>query len=172
MKLLFIGDSLIEYFHWQGRFPDHNVSNLGIAGESVGGLLSRIAGIKEVCSEAEMIFIMAGVNNIAMDDHDFFDEYKEIIEKLLKLYPGSKIFIHSLLTPLVDFISDESIQRTNDSLKKLAEDTGTEYVDIHRRFIDTKGKPIKEYLLDDGVHVSSTGYAVWSKAVEEIIKLQ
>lgn len=169
MNILFLGDSLIEYFDWQGRFPGHNVVNQGIAGESVGGLLSRIAGVKDICPKADLIFIMTGINNIAMDDHDFLGAYKETLDKLLSFYSGPDIYIHSLLPALVDFIPDGSIHQVNDSLRKLAEDERVTYLDIHSRFIDTRGRAIKEYLLEDGVHVSNTGYAVWSKAVEEII---
>ncbi len=86
MNILFVGDSLIEYLDWQERFPDHTVTNLGVAGESVQGLLSRIIVIKEVCSEADFIFIMSGINNVAMGDNDFIDFYKVIIESYHSLY--------------------------------------------------------------------------------------
>jgi len=57
----------------------------------------------------------------------------------------------------------------NESLKKLAQDVRTEYLDIYSRFVDTKGRPVREYLLADGVHLSRTGYDVWSTVVEQLI---
>jgi lysophospholipase L1-like esterase len=169
MNILFIGDSLIEYLDWQERIPDHTVTNLGVAGESVQGLLSRIVIIKDVCSDADFIFIMSGINNVAMGDNDFIDFYKVIIEKLSGLYPDARIFINSLLPVSVDFISNELIQRTNEFLKVLADKMNVLYLDIYRKFIDTKGMPINEYLLEDGVHLSRVGYAVWSRVLEEVI---
>jgi len=169
MRLLFLGDSLIEYFYWQERFPKHNVANLGIAGESVEGLLSRVVRIKQDCPEADMIFIMSGINNVAMGDTEFIDFYRIILEKLSAAYPDAKIFINSLLPVLADFISNESVCHVNESLKKLAQDVRTEYLDIYSRFVDTKGRPVREYLLADGVHLSRTGYDVWSTVVEQLI---
>lgn len=169
MNILFVGDSLIEYLDWQERFPDHTVMNLGAAGESVQGLLSRTVIIKEICSEADLIFIMSGINNVAMGDNDFIDVYKVIIEKLSILYPDARIFINSLLPVSVDFISNELIQRTNEFLKILADKMNVFYLDIYRKFIDTKGMPIREYLLEDGVHLSRTGYAVWSRVIGNAI---
>lgn len=169
MNILFVGDSLIEYLDWQERFPDHTVMNLGAAGESVQGLLSRTVIIKEICSEADLIFIMSGINNVAMGDNDFIDVYKVIIEKLSILYPDARIFINSLLPVSVDFISNELIQRTNEFLKILADKMNVFYLDIYRKFIDTKGMPIREYLLEDGVHLSRTGYAVWSRIIGNAI---
>lgn len=172
MNILLLGDSLIESFDWKDRLPQHNVANLGIAGESVEGLLSRVVKIRDAFPEADIIFIMTGINNVAMGDLDFFDFYKVIIEKLTSFYPDAKVYIHSLLPAAVSFISKDSIIKTNESLKELAWSQGVEYVDIHNRFVDTKGNAIKEYLMDDGVHISRAGYDVWSNVVEGIIDAQ
>ncbi|MBL7031739.1 MAG: GDSL family lipase [Nitrospira sp.] len=169
MNILLLGDSLIEYFDWQERFPGHRCANLGAAGESVGGLLSRIGNTKNICPEADMIFIMTGINNVAMGDTGFQDLYRTILEGLFSAYPRTRIYINSLLPTAVDFISNGSIMGTNSSLKVLAEETGAEFLDVYSLFIDTKGNPIKEYLLDDGVHLSNAGYAVWAVALEKII---
>ena len=77
---------------------------------------------------------------------------------------------NSLLPAAADFIPDRSILKMNSSLKKLAKECGTAYLDIYKRFTDVKGSPIKEYLLDDGIHVSAGGYTVWADAIEEIIE--
>lgn len=172
MNILFLGDSLIEYFDWKDRLPEHNVANLGIAGESVEGLLSRVVKIKDAFPDADIIFIMTGINNVAMGDLEFFDFYKVIIEKLTSFYPNAKIYVHSLLPAAVSFISKDSIMKANEFLKELARSQGVEYVDIHNRFVDTKGNAINENLMDDGVHISSAGYDVWLNVVEGIINVE
>lgn len=169
MNILMMGDSLIEYYDWQKRFPCHRVWNLGIAGESVEGLLSRVMRIHEICPEADCIFIMSGINNVAMGDTDFIDFYKVVLEKLSSFYRTARIFVHSLLPAATGFISDHSIRGVNDFLLTLARDSGAEYLDVYGRFVDTKGRPVREYLLDDGVHVSGAGYEVWSGMIESII---
>ncbi len=169
MNILFMGDSLIEYFDWQERFPDHDIANHGYAGESVEGLLSRIGSIKEVSPAADMIFIMTGINNMAMGDAGFIGPYERIIKELSSMYPAARIFINSLISTIVDFIENESIKRMNVLLKDLAEDRGVEYLDIYSLFVDKEGRAFGEYLLDDGVHLSTHGYAVWSNALKNII---
>jgi lysophospholipase L1-like esterase len=170
MDILFLGDSLIEYFDWQERFPAHHVANLGVAGESVEGLLSRVVKVADIFPHADIIFIMSGINNVAMGDMEFGNFYRMIIEKLSDKYPGAVIYVHSLLPTIVDFIHDESIGKANNILQELAEETGAEFLNIYERFVHAGSKPVKEYLLDDGVHVSRTGYAVWARAVEEVIE--
>ncbi len=169
MVILFLGHSLIEFFDWQDRFPDHRIANLGVAGESVEGLLSRIDSITAQCPSADLIFIMTGINNVAMEDFAFFGSYKRIIERLSDAYPDAGIFIQSLLPTLLEFIPDASIRNVNVSLKKLARETGVEYLDIYRFFVGQDGRAVKDYLLDDGIHLSDKGYAVWTAALEDII---
>ncbi len=169
MNILFIGDSLIEYFDWQQRFPDHKVGNFGNAGESVQGLLSRVMMIGESFADADMIFIMSGINNIAMGDDDFIGFYRVIIERLQSAYPEADIIANSLLPVNMEYIRNDNIKKVNEALQNLANETGIDWLNIYSRFVDTKGMVIKEYLLEDGVHISNEGYNVWSRAVEDII---
>lgn len=169
MNILFLGDSLIEYFDWNERFPDHRVLNLGMAGESVQGLLSRVMKISDISEEAEMIFIMTGINNIAMGDRDFISFYRIILERLQETYPQAAIYVSSLLPTRIEFIDNQSIHAVNDRLNELALNVNVNYMDIYKMFVDTKGNPIRDYLMADGVHISPMGYDVWSRAVEQVI---
>ncbi len=169
MNILFLGDSLIEYFDWQERFPGHRIGNFGVAGESVQGLFSRVTMMEEFSPDADRVFIMSGINNIAMGDDDFIGFYRVVIERLQSLYPGAVITACSLLPVNMEFISNETIKKVNRALYGLVKETGTEWLNMYDRFIDTKGRVITEYLLEDGVHISQQGYVVWSGAVEEII---
>lgn len=169
MHILLLGDSLIEYFNWQKRFPEHTCINLGQAGESVDGLLLRLGITKEVCPDVDMIFLMTGINNIAMGDVEFLNSYRAIIEKLRFSYQRARIFVNSLLPVSMEYINNSSITNANTSLKTLSDETGVKFLDIYSRFIDRNGDPIREYLLDDGVHLSPEGYAAWSGTLEGII---
>jgi lysophospholipase L1-like esterase len=168
-KLLFLGDSLIEFFDWQSRFPEHRVYNLGVAGETVEGLLSRIYGIVQYLEKPDFIFIMTGINNVAMEHLDFIRSYRSIIGILVNAFPGSRIYIHNLTTTLFDWIPEESIKEVNLSLKKVAEEMGIGYIDIHRLFLDYAGNRVQDLFLPDGVHISDEGYEVWSHEVAGII---
>jgi len=169
MNILFIGHSLIEFFDWQKRFPAHKVANLGAAGEMVEGLLRRIGSITDKYDSADLIFIMSGLNDVAMEEFGFINSYREIIIRLKSAYPDARICINSLLPTSVDFISNTSIWDINGSLKDLADESGIEYLDIYRDFTHDDGRVIREYLLADGVHLSDKGYEVWSGLLEEVV---
>ncbi|UCD35790.1 MAG: hypothetical protein JSU90_02865 [Nitrospiraceae bacterium] len=170
MTILFLGDSLIEYHDWQEELPEHRVANLGVAGESVQGLLCRVVKIKDAFPAADMLFLMSGINNVAMGDLEFIPFYDMILEKLEIFYPLAGIFVHSLLPAAVEFIPADAVRHINTSLRRLAEKRGVRYVDIHRRFVDSTGSVIREYLSLDGVHLSRAGYEIWAALIGSIVK--
>lgn len=168
--LLFVGDSLIEYFDWQERFPGHKVINLGISGETVEGLLSRRDVVIQQAEDPDRIFIMTGINNIAMGFLDLAVSYRKVIDGLKRAFPHAEIVVHSMLPVIFPWISNEEIRRSNEGIRVVARETGATYLDIHPLFLGPEGAPIKACLLDDGVHLSSEGYRLWSAEVEKLIR--
>ena len=166
-KLLFLGDSLIEYFNWAGRFKGHDVLNLGIAGEAVEGLASRLDRIFRDVKDCDFVFIMSGINNMATEDTGFLEAYSAAVREIKRAYPEARIVIHSLLPVLLDFISNEDIKSVNAGLKRLALEEKVEYLDLHRLFQDENGETKQAFLLDDGIHLSEAGYRIWSSVLEE-----
>ena len=170
MDLIFIGDSLIEFHNWQTSFPEHRVHNYGRAGETVEGLLSRVMNIGQVCKRADVIFVMSGINNVAMGDIGFIDFYRVIIDKLKTSYPEAQIYIHSVLPTFIDLIPDQLIRDVNERLKELSKLSGVNYIDLYSRFTDKNGSPIRGLFLEDGVHLSERGYELWVEVIKKIIR--
>jgi lysophospholipase L1-like esterase len=168
--LVFIGDSLTEWFDWQSRFPQHRVSNLGISGEQVEGLIDRRERIRASIVDPDFIFLMTGINNIAMEQHDITGPYREIVRNLTTWYKKTTLVIQSILPMTLEWLSNIAIQDTNRNLEQIARDHGAEYIDIYRLFVDSEGKPYRDYLSDDGVHLASKGYDVWAEEVERFLK--
>ncbi len=172
MRLLFIGDSLIEFYDWERRFSGREVFNYGIAGETVEGLFSRLSGVLDKVANPDFVFIMTGINNMAMGDRDFPGTYRKIITLIKAKSPSPKIFVQSLLPVLFQFISNDEIREMNMELRKMAEEEDIFYSDIHAIFLDSSGAPRKSYLLDDGVHLSEEGYRAWSAEIEKLLSIE
>jgi len=167
-RILFIGDSLIAFFDWQARFPGHEICNLGVGGETVEGLLARVGEIVRNRRSPDFIFVMVGINNIAMQEVEISVPYREVIEKLSGAYPRARIYIHSILPTMLEWIPNESIRCVNSSLQAIAAQTTARYLNLYEQFIDPGSGPVKRLFLSDGIHLSSEGYDVWSERLEEI----
>jgi lysophospholipase L1-like esterase len=168
-NLIFIGDSLTEWYNWQKRFPEYAITNLGISGEPVESLLGRRDRIRASIDAPDFIFLMTGINNIAMEQYDITVPYREIVRNLSTWYKKSKVVIQSILPVTLEWISNNVIRETNRHLEQIAREFSVEYLDVYSLFIDSKGNPRSEYLQDDGVHLSGKGYDVWANEVERFL---
>jgi lysophospholipase L1-like esterase len=169
-NIVFIGDSLTEWYNWQKRFPEYRITNLGISGEPVESLLERRDRIRASIDKPCFIFLMTGINNIAVEQYDIIGPYREIVRNLATWYKQTKVVIQSILPVSLEWISNNAIRDTNGHLKQIAREFNVEYLDVYTLFVDSKGNAKKEYLQDDGVHLSSKGYDVWANEVERLLK--
>jgi lysophospholipase L1-like esterase len=162
-----LGDSLVEYFDWQARFPEIDVKNFGVGGETVAGLLERVPAICNT-PRPDLILIMIGTNNLLMDDYSFINNYSLIINKLIASFPKSKTYITSLLPMTIPWLADDTIPRINLLIKDLCEHDQTDYFDLFTPFQQGLAAG-NQLFLEDGVHLSDRGYALWSRTLEEKI---
>ena len=168
-NLVFIGDSLTQWCDWEKRFPTHTVTNLGISGETVEGLLGRRERIRSRIKDPDFIFLMTGINNIANEMYDILVPYREIVRNLCTWYKGSTIVVQSILPIELTWIDNSAIRRTNGELERIAAEFNAPYLDIYSLFVDNSGEPRPGYLSDDGVHLANKGYDAWTDAVGKFL---
>ena len=168
-RLIFAGDSLTEWFDWQARFPGYAIENLGISGETVEGLLSRTGRIITGFPAPDFLFLMTGINNIAMQDYGIISPYRELLRRCQQGWPSTHIVAQSVLPVLLEWIEQWRIPEINAGLKELCRGLDVSYLDVYRSFTDESGVPREDLLMDDGVHLSTKGYEVWSAVVENYI---
>ena len=165
-RLLFIGDSLIEFFNWQGRFPDKEVFSYGSAGETAEGLFSRLPYILRQVESPDLVMIMTGINNVAMEDYGFLFTYEKIITSLQESYKATTIAMVSLLPIDLYFLGD-AVPRVNKRLKEIDLSNNVIYLDLYPLFLGSNAMPNKSFFEADGVHLSNEGYEAWAWAVEK-----
>ena len=159
--LLFVGDSLIEHFDWQGRLPAYRVSNMGLSGETVTELLSRTHGLCKLSPHPDWLLIMIGTNNLWMNDFSFMPDYEKIIEIFQAELPGTKITINSIFPIQLPWLSQEGLTRTNTMLQELAGRKKIKYLDGGLIFAGAAQTCFEA----DGVHLSGYGYQLWADAI-------
>lgn len=166
-NILFIGDSLIEFFDWAERFPQHRVVNLGRSGETVQELEERSKFVKNTVTP-DWLFIMIGTNNVAMDDYSFLPPYENIIDTLRKKFPAAKIVVTGLFPMRLSWVCGETIPRLNDLLRDLAHDKQCLFMDGCQIFSQSV-QGLNRCFSADGVHLSSHGYDLWAEEVEKYV---
>ncbi|HWR71542.1 MAG TPA: GDSL-type esterase/lipase family protein [Nitrospirota bacterium] len=168
--LVFIGDSLTEWYDWQKRFPAYEVLNLGISGETVEQLLERRDRIRTLAKDPSTVFLMTGINNVLMERYDITLPFRELVRNLTTWYKGATIVVQSLLPIDMPWISNDLIRDINRRLKELAKEQNADYLDVYSAFVDADGNVKAGLLSDDGVHLANKGYEVWVMEVERFLR--
>ena len=120
----------------------------------------------------EYIVIAMGINGIAiMDDKAFIDEYTDLVTKIALASPKTKILCSSIypITKRYKYwgsITNASITKANSYILKIAEETGTHYIDTFAAIIGDDGEAKKELMQNDGLHPNEEGL----KAILECIR--
>ena len=60
-KIVFLGDSLTDFYPLQDFFPDFSLCNRGIAGETSSDVIRRIDDVFTL--EPEVLFLQIGIND-------------------------------------------------------------------------------------------------------------
>ena len=167
--LCFIGDSLIEYYDWQARFPSHAVINLGIAGETAPELLARLSLLGDRLRPADWILIMTGTNDLLTGAEDFLPSYEQIIRRLRQALPDALLVASGLMPMSLPWLAPNLIFQVNDRLEGLALRHKIGYLD--GCCLGTDSRPRPSCFLEDGVHLNQQGYTLWSAAIENHLRL-
>ena len=162
--LHFIGDSLIEYFDWQRRFPTCTVVNSGLAGETVAELHRRSNRLSNFTPEPDWIIIMIGTNNVVMQDFSFMPDYEEILDHFQSAVPSAQIIIHGLFPVELPWLGHKVIDSVNEMIESLALKKDVGYLNGCHMFNNKNGT-----FLEDGVHISANGYSLWANTIENHI---
>ena len=154
--------------------------NRGVSGDRVVDINSRIR--RDLINLApDYVSILIGINDVwheiggrnGVNNTKFFKTYCDIIEELLQMCPGVKVFI---LEPFVlkaaatqdnwDICLRETAMRA-ESAKRVAEKYGLVIVPLQAKFdaLVSEAAPA-DYWLHDGVHPTAMGHAVIAEALE------
>ncbi len=172
MRVLLLGHSLVQYFDWQGRFPDHLVWNRGVAGESTHGLLSRLDREVRNHPDADAVALMTGTNDLLMGDESYIGDCRRIAARVRKAFPRARIVLHGILPVSSRWAEMEALREANRRIGEIADDEDVEFLDLSGLFLDGEGCLRPGLLAEDGVHLSAEGYRLWSGSLASFLGLE
>ena len=181
-QILFAGSSLMEQFPIYELMLDmelpYTIYNRGIGGYTTQELLDTM----DVCIydlEPDYIYLNIGTNDLNGPDYDldeFIGRYRSIIEKiynnnklvkltLLAYYPVNPAAApNEHMAEIYKWRTNERICEANEAVRKLAEETGSGFVDLNEGITDENGELKGEYTID-GMHMYGDGYVPVLKAL-------
>lgn len=178
VEIAFLGDSLTEYWKdqalWDKRYAGRSL-NLGIAGDTAGGLLWRIRNGALAGVSPKAVVVMIGTNDLEQWVADskpvgwqVVGFVSAILGELTSRAPGARVVLMGV-PPRDGAEANEHAAWVNQKLAAVARSNGAEFVDLTPRLTGPDGKVPAE-IMPDGVHLSPAGYVVWDEAIAPLLK--
>ncbi len=168
-SVIFIGDSIT-----QGLCVSAVSSlsvNYGIGADTTAGVLRRV-GHYDSMQRARAIVLAVGINDLLQRGAQ---EIGKDHETILDMLPIDVPVIVSAVLPIDEKIRDDTLRNSeiivlNRVLRELSVERPYVYfVDIRSQIVDESGDLSAKYHIGDGLHLNSSGYALWIKALREAL---
>lgn len=176
--IVFLGDSLTDFYSVNGFFCRADVINRGIASDRVCEVEKRVDGILQL--DPKMVILQIGVNDliktflppnpkkVAKNIINLVERIKTKTQvKVVSLYPVnfSKKFFSFIL---LGYATNGKIKKVNEILKNYCLENGVDFIDVHSKLVDKKGKLNEKYTIE-GLHISAEGYKIISEEIGKFI---
>lgn len=172
--VVFFGDSITFGADWQRLFPEANVVNRGISGDTTLGLLNRQDEI--IALRPKQIFLMIGTNDLCFGRSidNVVENYSRILARFQTELPGTPVYVQSILPfndqmfPSNGLRKNHNIRALNKAIKPLAQKYGYEYLDLSGSFTGKDGRLLPQYTYD-GLHLNDDAYIVWRRQIDAYV---
>ena len=154
VDISFVGDSLTEGYDVKTYYPDFNVVNRGIGGDTTTGVLGRMKeSIYDV--NPKITSLLIGANNFKT----MFNDYEDILKGMKENMPNIKVVLCSLTSMTKEWGRNNEIAKENNvRIKTLADSYGYTYVDLYNPLLDESTNELRLEYTTDGGHLTSAGY--------------
>ena len=167
-NIVFVGDSIFDWFPTEKIFSDFPIVNSGIGGNRTTDILENMEE-RIYKYNPTKVFIQIGTNDIEWEDSDELNE--EVYQNIVKIAEGvkanrsqSEIYIISIYPvnnnlPGAHERHISEIKTINAKLKQYCASTeGVDYIDAFSQLVGDDGMLDIDYT-DDGLHPNGLGYA-------------
>lgn len=168
VDVVFFGNSITAGGHFQERFPNKSICNLGYIGENTDGMLRRVHQITIL--HPKQIFVMAGINELKGQSMQLFEErYIRLLDSICATNPQAEIIVESILpiSSSSTFCDNNKIIQANIVIQKYAKRRSLIYMDLHSKYVIDGSLP--DVLTYDGLHLKEDAYIVWYDMLQEFI---
>ena len=180
-EIAFFGDSRVIGADWYSAYPDKEVINLGVGGDRISNLLTRMSQIKVLAEKGNLkyCFLAIGGNDCLSSKFNtdtFRSEYDTLLSELQKL--GITVYVNTIAGVTSEGTSlsgkdakkaNSKIAQGNEIIRALAADHNMTLIDMAALMNNADGRLKSEYASTDGVHFSEAGNSFWYDTLKDYV---
>lgn len=170
--ILFIGSSSIRGWDLGEYFPDDPVLNRGFGGSELADS-AYFADRIIFPYEPRAIVLYAGDNDIAngKSPERVFEDFKAFVAKVHERLPRTPVLFVAIKPSIRRWGLVEDMRWANRLIAEYAQRHPLlHYVDIDTPMIGDDGRPRPELFVEDGLHLSATGYRLWTGKLKPVLE--
>ena len=166
VDIVFLGDSLTEGYDVQKFYPDYNVLNRGIGGDTTFGVEKRL---KESVYDVnpKLTAMLIGANNL----NTMMDNYENILKSFKENASEMKVILLSLTSMTDNWArNNKKAVKSNEKIKGYADEYGYTFVDLYNPLLDKNTNELKKEYTTDGGHLTEEGYTVVTSVITPVVQ--
>ena len=179
-RVVFLGDSITEYWKLPNYFPGKPYINRGVDGQTTPEMLVRFRQ-DVIHLHPKVVVILAGTNDIAgVTGPTFNEDIEANYASMAELARAHRIrMVFASVLPVHNYTHDAGesfalrprarILALNKWLKDYCAKNRLVYLDYFSALVDERGM-LQRALADDGLHPTDAGYRIMASLVEKAIQ--
>ena len=179
-RVVFLGDSITEYWKLPNYFPGKPYINRGVDGQTTPEMLVRFRQ-DVIHLHPKVVVILAGTNDIAgVTGPTFNEDIEANYASMAELARAHRIrMVFASVLPVHNYTHDAEesfalrprarILALNKWLKDYCAKNRLVYLDYFSALVDERGM-LQRALADDGLHPTDAGYRIMASLVEKAIQ--
>lgn len=172
-EILFVGSSSIRMWDsLHNDFPDFEIIQRGFGGSHFSDLL-HFADRIVFPYEPRLIVVYEGDNDIesGTSPTEVYGDYREFVGRVRERLPDMRIAFIAIKPSIARWSKIDLIREANALIEAHAKtDPLLSYIDIATPMLGSDGQPRPELFIDDGLHLSAEGYALWTEVVKPFLE--
>ncbi len=178
-EIVMLGDSITHFWggepvggrrtgaaEWDRFFAGRRVVNLGYGWDRTENVLWRLTHGEFDHVNPKLVVVMIGTNNIDLNTPDEIAAgIAAICAELHRRAPAARILLLGIFPrSAVPDAQRAAVESVNQRIARLDGRNGVSYLDIGRTFLQPDGSIARD-VMDDFLHPTAKGYAMWSAAM-------
>ena len=171
--IVFVGASSIVRWNLPQYFPEFGPKaiNRGFGGSVMADSV-RYADRIVIPYKPRLVVLYAGDNDVeaGIPPRQIAGGFAEFDRKVHAALPETRIIFISIKPSLRRWKWIDQIRESNALVREYCtKHPNLAYVDIERQMLGADGKPNPELLVEDGLHMTPKGYAIWTAALKPLL---
>jgi lysophospholipase L1-like esterase len=172
-SIVFVGSSSIKMWTTLDRdFPGVPVLNRGFGGSEAGDV-AQFAERIVVPYKPPVVVFYAGDNDLAAGKTpaQVLTAFQSFVATMHRDLPATRIVFVSIKPSIARWSIVDKMRAANQLVRNYVRtDDRLSYVDVFTPMLDASGQPRRELYIEDGLHMTPAGYAIWRDLIGPAIR--